>query len=101
MKTCIYEIPSAIEQHGAEWPEEWPKRLETYPEWLTNKEKAIEDTNHWNAMVNKSYLTGLGIDWLNIRNVMDMTAIYGGYGKRRTLYCCHRTYFVFGDSYWF
>ncbi|KAL1207801.1 putative methyltransferase PMT28 [Cardamine amara subsp. amara] len=79
MKTCLHEIPSAIEQHGAEWPEEWPKRLETYPEWLTNKEKAIGDTDHWKAMVNKSYLTGLGIDWLHIRNVMDMTAIYGGF----------------------
>lgn len=82
MKTCLYEIPSAIEQHGAEWPEEWPKRLETYPEWLTNKEKAVGDTDHWKAMVNKSYLTGLGIDWLHIRNVMDMTAIYGGYGGK-------------------
>lgn len=81
MKTCLHEIPSAIEQHGAEWPEGWPKRLETYPEWLTSKEKVIEDTNHWKAMVNKSYLTGLGIDWSHIRNVMDMTAIYGGYGK--------------------
>ncbi|CAH2036816.1 unnamed protein product [Thlaspi arvense] len=79
MKTCLHEIPSAIEQHGAEWPEEWPKRLETYPEWLTNKEKAIGDADHWKAMVNKSYLTGLGIDWLHIRNVMDMTAIYGGF----------------------
>ncbi|KAG2268740.1 hypothetical protein Bca52824_063295 [Brassica carinata] len=79
MKTCLYEIPSAIEQHGAEWPEEWPKRLETYPEWLTSKEKAVGDTDHWKAMVNKSYLTGLGIDWLHIRNVMDMTAIYGGF----------------------
>ncbi|XP_010533254.1 PREDICTED: probable methyltransferase PMT28 [Tarenaya hassleriana] len=79
MKTCLHEIPSAIEQHGTEWPEEWPKRLETYPEWLNQKEKAIADTDRWKAFVNQSYLTGLGIDWSRIRNVMDMTAIYGGF----------------------
>ncbi|KAF5468474.1 hypothetical protein F2P56_012622 [Juglans regia] len=79
IKTCLHTIPSAIEQHGAEWPEEWPKRLETYPEWLNDKEKLIADTNHWKAIVDKSYLTGIGIDWSNIRNVLDMKAIYGGF----------------------
>lgn len=76
-------IPSSIEQHGAEWPVEWPKRLETYPEWLNDKEKLIADTNHWKAIVDKSYLTGIGIDWSNIRNVLDMKAIYGGYATKR------------------
>ncbi|KAK9023195.1 hypothetical protein V6N11_003421 [Hibiscus sabdariffa] len=79
MKTCLHTIPSAIEQHGTEWPEEWPKRLETYPEWLNNKEKAIDDTKYWKNIVDKSYLTGMGIDWSTIRNVMDMKAIYGGF----------------------
>jgi tRNA wybutosine-synthesizing protein 1 len=79
IKTCLHTIPIGIEQHGAEWPEEWPKRLETYPDWMNNKEKLIADTNHWNAIVNKSYLNGMGIDWKNIRNVMDMKTIYGGY----------------------
>ena len=37
------------------------------------------DHNHWKAVVEKSYLDGLGIDWSNIRNVMDMRAVYGGY----------------------
>ncbi|WJX09319.1 tRNA 4-demethylwyosine synthase (AdoMet-dependent) [Trifolium repens] len=78
IKTCLHTIPIGIEQHGAEWPEEWPKRLETYPDWMNNKEKLIADTNHWNAIVNKSYLNGMGIDWKNIRNVMDMKTIYGG-----------------------
>ncbi|RDX95102.1 S-adenosyl-L-methionine-dependent tRNA 4-demethylwyosine synthase, partial [Mucuna pruriens] len=76
--TCLHSIPSGIEQHGAEWPEEWPKRLESYPDWVNNKEKVVADTNHWNAVVNKSYLNGLGINWTSIRNVMDMKSIYGG-----------------------
>ncbi|XP_057975689.1 probable methyltransferase PMT28 [Malania oleifera] len=79
MKACLNPIPVAIEQRGTEWPEEWPKRLETFPEWLSNKEKVIADTNHWKAILSRSYLTGLGIDWSNIRNVMDMKASYGGF----------------------
>lgn len=79
MKTCLHTIPSSIEQHGTDWPEEWPKRLEAYPDWMNNKEKLIADTNHWKAIVEKSYLTGIGIDWSNIRNIMDMKAINGGF----------------------
>ncbi|GLT58040.1 hypothetical protein SLA2020_309660 [Shorea laevis] len=79
MKSCLHVIPSAIEQHGTEWPEEWPKRLETYPEWMNDKEKLIADTNHWKAIVDQSYLAGIGIDWSSVRNVMDMKAIYGGF----------------------
>ncbi|KAG4953447.1 hypothetical protein JHK82_039065 [Glycine max] len=78
MKTCLHTIPIGIEQHGAEWPEEWPKRLESYPDWVNNKEKVVADTNHWNAVANKSYLNGLGINWTSIRNVMDMKSVYGG-----------------------
>ncbi|XP_027330888.1 probable methyltransferase PMT28 [Abrus precatorius] len=79
MKTCLHAIPSGIEQHGAEWPEEWPKRLECYSDWMNNREKLVADTNHWNSIVNKSYLNGMGINWTSIRNVMDMKAIYGGF----------------------
>ncbi|KAJ9166091.1 hypothetical protein P3X46_020887 [Hevea brasiliensis] len=79
MKSCLDTIPSSIEQHGTDWPEEWPKRLETYPDWMNNKEKLIDDTNHWKAIVEKSYLTGIGIDWSSIRNIMDMKAINGGF----------------------
>lgn len=87
MRTCLHSIPSGIEQHGAEWPEEWPKRLESYPDWMNNKEKLVADTDHWKAIVNKSYLTGMGIDWSSIRNVMDMKAVYGGYASKTTLFC--------------
>lgn len=84
MKTCLHNIPSAIEERGTEWPEEWPKRLETFPDWINNKDKLIADTEHWKAVVNNSYLTGLGINWTNIHNVMDMKAIYGGYAYKNT-----------------
>ncbi|XP_059633905.1 probable methyltransferase PMT28 isoform X2 [Cornus florida] len=78
MKTCLHTIPSAIEQRGTEWPEEWPKRLETFPDWMNNREKLIADTEHWKAIFNKSYLTGMGVEWSNVRNIMDMKAINGG-----------------------
>ncbi|XP_057722627.1 probable methyltransferase PMT28 [Arachis stenosperma] len=79
MKSCLHSIPIGIEQHGAEWPEQWPKRLESYPDWISSKEKLVADMNHWNAVVNRSYLNGLGINWPSIRNVMDMKTIYGGF----------------------
>lgn len=79
IKTCLHTIPASIEQRGTEWPEEWPKRLETFPDWMNNKDKLVADTNHWKAIIEKSYLTGMGIEWSNVRNVMDMKAIYGGF----------------------
>ncbi|KAF6136271.1 hypothetical protein GIB67_042756 [Kingdonia uniflora] len=78
IKTCLHTIPTSIEQHGSEWPEEWPKRLENYPEWLDNKENVVADTEHWKAIVEKSYLVGMGINWSHVRNIMDMKSIYGG-----------------------
>ncbi|OWM75069.1 hypothetical protein CDL15_Pgr021420 [Punica granatum] len=79
MKTCLNTIPASIEERGTEWPVEWPDRLETLPDWLENKDKLSADTNHWNAIFKNSYLSGIGIDWSSIRNVMDMKAIYGGF----------------------
>jgi hypothetical protein len=38
-----------------------------------------DDAAHWKQVVDKSYLTGLGINWATVRNVMDMRAIYGGF----------------------
>ncbi|OVA07022.1 CBS domain [Macleaya cordata] len=79
MKTCLHTIPASIEQRGTEWPEEWPKRLQTFPEWLGNTGNLVADTEHWKAIVDKSYLIGMGINWSNVRNIMDMKAIYGGF----------------------
>lgn len=79
IRHCLHPVPAAIEQHGTERPAEWPERLESYPDWLSDKEKVKADTEHWKAVVEKSYLTGIGVDWTNIRNVMDMKAIYGGF----------------------
>lgn len=79
IKTCLHTIPSSIEERGTEWPEVWPKRLITFPDWVNNREKLIAESEHWKAIVNNSYITGMGIDWSSIRNVMDMKAINGGY----------------------
>lgn len=78
--TCLHKVPSAIEERGTDWPEEWPRRLEAFPEWLGDSvEKIHADDKHWKAIIERSYLNGMGIDWSNIRNVMDMKAIYGGF----------------------
>ncbi|CAN1835780.1 Probable methyltransferase PMT28 [Linum perenne] len=59
MKICLHPIPSSIEQRGTEWPVDWPKRLETYPEWMSNKERLVADSSHWKSIVDKSYLAGI------------------------------------------
>ncbi|KAL6320701.1 hypothetical protein AAG906_008701 [Vitis piasezkii] len=79
MKICLHTTPAAIEARGTEWPEEWPKRHDTFLDWLENKDKLIADTEHWKAIVSESYLTGMGIDWSNARNILDMKSIYGGF----------------------
>ncbi|XP_042387569.1 probable methyltransferase PMT28 [Zingiber officinale] len=80
IKPCLHKVAAAIEERGTDWPEEWPKRLDTFPEWLADShDKLTADHKHWKAVVDKSYLGGLGIDWSTIRNVMDMKAIYGGF----------------------
>lgn len=79
INSCLHPIPSAIEERGTEWPEEWPKRLHTFPDWMNNREKLVSDSQHWKAIVDKSYLTGMGINWSTIRNVMDMHSIFGSF----------------------
>ncbi|KQK12966.1 hypothetical protein BRADI_1g07110v3 [Brachypodium distachyon] len=80
IKHCLHKAPADIEERGSEWPEEWPKRLETFPDWLGDMQTRVAaDHNHWKAVVEKSYLDGLGIDWSNTRNVLDMKAVYGGF----------------------
>lgn len=80
IKHCLHKAPAGIEERGSEWPEEWPKRLETFPDWLGDLQTRVAaDHSHWKAVVEKSYLDGLGINWTNIRNVLDMKAVYGGF----------------------
>eukprot|EP01018_Ginkgo_biloba_P021356 Gb_34663 [translate_table: standard] len=89
MKSCLHKVPTGDGERGTEWPEEWPLRLEKAPSWLNSgqaglygKEAAKDftsDTEHWKRVVTKSYLTGLGINWSTVRNVMDMKAVYGGF----------------------
>ncbi|KAK3149190.1 hypothetical protein QOZ80_3AG0214120 [Eleusine coracana subsp. coracana] len=80
IKHCLHKAPVGIEERGSDWPEEWLKRLQTFPEWLGDLETRVAaDHNHWKAVVEKSYLDGLGLNWSNIRNVMDMRAVYGGF----------------------
>ncbi|CAN4093853.1 unnamed protein product [Withania somnifera] len=61
IKSCLHPIPESIEQRGTERPEEWPKRHETFPDWMNNREKLIADSEHWKAIVDNSYLAGLGL----------------------------------------
>lgn len=87
MTACIHKIPDE-DSHGTEWPLKWPSRLTKAPAWLSNqkgiygKTAAADfqaDTKNWERAVQKTYLQGLGIEWKNIRNVMDMRAVYGGF----------------------
>ncbi|CAI9284179.1 unnamed protein product [Lactuca saligna] len=79
INSCLHPIPSSIEERGTEWPEEWPKRLHTFPDWINNKEKLDSDSQHWKAIVDKSYIIGMGINWSTIRNVMDMHSVFGSF----------------------
>jgi len=36
------------------------------------------DYEHWKHVVSKVYMNEIGISWSNVRNVMDMRAVYGG-----------------------
>lgn len=88
MKACIHKLPSGEGARGTVWPAEWPIRVEATPSWLSATTPGIYgkpaaedyrmDTDHWKRVIEKSYLQGVGINWDNIRNVMDMKAGYGG-----------------------
>lgn len=92
LQACIHKVPEKVSEHGSQWPEQWPKRLEKAPAWLSSSavgvygksapEDFTADYDHWKRVVTASYLTGLGIDWSSVRNVMDMKAVYGGYEFR-------------------
>ncbi|CAK9157076.1 unnamed protein product [Ilex paraguariensis] len=89
LQSCMHRVPTDETERGSQWPEEWPHRLQTPPYWLNRTQMGIygkpapddflADYEHWKQVVSKSYISGLGISWSNVRNVMDMRAVYGGF----------------------
>ncbi|GFQ07398.1 probable methyltransferase pmt22 [Phtheirospermum japonicum] len=77
--SCLVPLPG----ESYEWPSTWPKRLSDKPLSLFVEPDAEEtfkqDTGHWSVLVSEVYLGGLGLNWSNVRNVMDMSAGYGGF----------------------
>jgi len=84
----MHKAPISLTERGSQWPGEWPERLSKSPYWLSNSEVGVygkpapedftADHEHWKRVVSKSYLNGIGIQWSNVRNVMDMRSVYGG-----------------------
>ncbi|XP_059293116.1 probable methyltransferase PMT27 [Lycium ferocissimum] len=87
--SCMHKVPSKEKERGYRWPVEWPERLKTPPYWLNKSQVGIygkpapddfaADLEHWKRLVSKVYMNGLGISWSNVRNAMDMRAVYGGF----------------------
>ncbi|XP_009798747.1 probable methyltransferase PMT27 [Nicotiana sylvestris] len=87
--SCIHRVPTEEKERGYRWPVEWPERLQTPPYWLNQSQVGIygkpapddfaADLEHWKRLVSKVYMNGLGISWSNVRNAMDMRAVYGGF----------------------
>ncbi|CAA0821920.1 Probable methyltransferase PMT22 [Striga hermonthica] len=70
------------------WPAPWPERLIDKPPSISGEPDSEEtfksDTRHWSALVSEVYVGGLDLNWSNVRNVMDMNAIYGGFAAALT-----------------
>ncbi|KAG8373242.1 hypothetical protein BUALT_Bualt11G0003300 [Buddleja alternifolia] len=89
LQSCMHRVPGEEHEQGSQWPEEWPERMLKPPYWLNTSQMGIfgkpapddfaSDYRHWQNVVKKTYMTGLGINWSNLRNVMDMRAVYGGF----------------------
>ncbi|XP_022884458.1 probable methyltransferase PMT26 [Olea europaea var. sylvestris] len=89
LQACMHKLPVDSSERGAQWPKQWPARVGQTPYWLSSSQVGVygkpapedfaADYEHWKRVVSKSYINGLGIDWSNVRNVMDMRAVYGGF----------------------
>ncbi|CAL5098067.1 unnamed protein product [Urochloa decumbens] len=89
LQPCMHRVPTDPSRRGSQWPAQWPDRLAATPYWLSADKVGVygnpapadfaADQEHWSKVVQNSYLHGLGIDWKNVRNVMDMRAVYGGF----------------------
>lgn len=88
LQPCMHRVPVHAAERGARWPPPWPDRLAAAPYWLSENQTGVygkpapadfaADGEHWRSVVHNSYRNGMGIDWKNVRNVMDMRAVYGG-----------------------
>ncbi|KAJ7944226.1 S-adenosyl-L-methionine-dependent methyltransferases superfamily protein [Quillaja saponaria] len=89
LKTCMHRVPIDEAERGTKWPEAWPSGLQTPPYWLNSSQMGIygkpapqdfaADYEHWKRVVDKYYRSSMGITWSDVRNVMDMRAVYGGF----------------------
>ncbi|KGN48886.1 probable methyltransferase PMT27 [Cucumis sativus] len=89
LQACMHRAPVDNTVRGSSWPEQWPQRLQAPPYWLNSSQMGVygkpapqdfsTDYEHWKRVVNKTYMNGLGINLSNIRNVMDMRSVYGGF----------------------
>ncbi|XP_062181959.1 probable methyltransferase PMT26 [Phragmites australis] len=89
LRACMHRVPDDPSLRGSRWPELWPERVGKAPYWLDRSQVGVygkpapddfaADLEHWKKVVGSSYLTGMGIDWKTVRNVMDMRAVYGGF----------------------
>ncbi|PSS30236.1 Methyltransferase [Actinidia chinensis var. chinensis] len=89
LQACIHKVPVDAADRGSRWPELWSARLDKPPYWLLSSQIGVygkaapddfnADYKHWQRVVSQSYVNGMGINWKNVRNVMDMKAIYGGF----------------------
>ncbi|KAF9682235.1 hypothetical protein SADUNF_Sadunf05G0087800 [Salix dunnii] len=83
---CMHCVPVSKTERGVKWLEDWPQRLQMPLSWLNNSHMGIYGKpaphdfatyyEHWKHVVSNSYMKALGISWSNVRNVMDMRAIY-------------------------
>nr|XP_045084747.1 probable methyltransferase PMT24 [Aegilops tauschii subsp. strangulata] len=88
LQACMHRVATEPAARGSRWPEQWPERLTAAPYWLNESQVGVygkpaaddlaADTKHWREAVNSSYLSGMGIEWKNVRNVIDMRSVYGG-----------------------
>ncbi|KAK4784236.1 hypothetical protein SAY86_018604 [Trapa natans] len=78
LNNCISRLPA-----NNSWPNTWPERLVRISTSLNDEpmswETFQEDTKHWSALISDVYSNGIGINWTNVRNIMDMNAGYGGF----------------------
>jgi len=89
LQACMHKVPASSKERGSKLPELWPARLTKVPYWLLSSQVGVygkpapedftADYEHWKRVVSQSYLDGMGIKWSNVRNVMDMRSIYGGF----------------------